>query len=390
MNNCAVCDHAEIEDFLTLRNMPTTVGAVWTDRAEAKNAPCADIVLSICRYCGCIANRAWTEELVSFVPGYEISLHHSGVYRRFIDETVRHLVDHFDLRKKQIIDVGCGQGYFLDQLCRVGKNDGFGFDPSVDQEQTHQIGTNTVRYIRGYYDERWSHLSPDFVCCRHVLQSSVDPKTFLRSIASAAGDRKTGYYFELPNAEYVFNPAIHWDIMFEYHFFFTPASLVTAFGLSGYDVMRSEACYANGQYLALEARRRPTDTPMKGIDQDGIAKMLDEIRVFGRVFSERLAAWRHKLARFESEGKKLLGWGAGGRGITFLCSLDVHGQIPYVVDINPSRQGGFLPRTGQEIVPPEFVKEYRPDVIIVTNPTYLEEIAAEVSAMGVVCEFQVI
>ena len=46
--------------------------------------------------------------------------------------------------------------------------------------------------------------------------------------------------------------------------------------------------------------------------------------------------------------------------------------IEYVVDINTFRQGKFMPGTGQEIVAPAFLAQYRPDLVIAMNPMYLQ------------------
>jgi hypothetical protein len=49
----------------------------------------------------------------------------------------------------------------------------------------------------------------------------------------------------------------------------------------------------------------------------------------------------------------------------------------YVVDINPRKHGKFVSGTGQQIVPPDFLKSYRPDAVVVTNRRYCEEISRQ-------------
>jgi SAM-dependent methyltransferase len=389
--DCSICGSRNLENFLRLENMPTLVGAVWHDRDQAMGAVCGDIALLICQDCGYICNTAWRSDLITFAPGYEISLHHSAVYRHFLEKTASELIDRYHLKNKRIVEIGCGPGYFLDLLCCLGENDGFGFDPSLEHDRTDRFENHAVQLVRGYYDSKWSHLQPDLVCCRHAFQSVPNPRSFLESIVSVLGPKAdTPCYFEMPNAAYVFDPNIRWDIMFEYLSFFTPDTLATAFDLSGYEVFKSQACYEQGQYLALEARPGKTHASSAVKDRNTVEYLLVEIRAFSRLLDRRLDWWRENLRQYRGDGKKLLGWGAGGRAVTFLCALDVREQIPYVVDINPNRQGAFLPRTGQKIVPPEFVKEYRPDIIVVTNPTYLEEIKTDVAAMGLKCEFVLI
>jgi hypothetical protein len=56
--------------------------------------------------------------------------------------------------------------------------------------------------------------------------------------------------------------------------------------------------------------------------------------------------------------------------------------IDYVVDVNPHKHGKFVSGSGQEIVAPEFLKEYRPDVIFLANLNYREEIGRQVRDLG--------
>ena len=59
------------------------------------------------------------------------------------------------------------------------------------------------------------------------------------------------------------------------------------------------------------------------------------------------------------------------------------------MDINPRKQGMCLAGTGQQIVPPEFLREVRPDVIVVMNPIYEDEIREIAQRLGLTSEFMV-
>jgi hypothetical protein len=69
--------------------------------------------------------------------------------------------------------------------------------------------------------------------------------------------------------------------------------------------------------------------------------------------------------------------------VAYLTTLGISDEIAYVVDINPYKHGMFLAGTGHEIVPPMFLKDYRPDVVIVMNPIYSAEIQHDLDRMGV-------
>jgi hypothetical protein len=67
--------------------------------------------------------------------------------------------------------------------------------------------------------------------------------------------------------------------------------------------------------------------------------------------------------------------------------LNIREEIPYVVDINPNKWGMYVAGSGQKIVPPEFLTEFRPDTVIIVNPIYKDEIARAVHALGLDVEF---
>ena len=56
--------------------------------------------------------------------------------------------------------------------------------------------------------------------------------------------------------------------------------------------------------------------------------------------------------------------------------------MEFAVDINPHRQGQFMATTGQEIIDPERLTRDEPDVVIVMNPIYKQEIEADLQKLG--------
>ena len=73
-----------------------------------------------------------------------------------------------------------------------------------------------------------------------------------------------------------------------------------------------------------------------------------------------------------------------------LYLFDLIDIIPFIVDINEKRHQKFLPGSGHEIVAPEFIVEYKPELVVITNPTYAEEIKGQVQALGIAPVFWVL
>ncbi len=92
---------------------------------------------------------------------------------------------------------------------------------------------------------------------------------------------------------------------------------------------------------------------------------------------------RRDLAQVHDGGGKAVLWGSGSKAVSYLTTLGIKDELEYVVDINPHKHGKFLAGSGQEIVSPEFLREYRPDAVIVMNPIYLDEIRRDLEGLGV-------
>jgi len=94
-----------------------------------------------------------------------------------------------------------------------------------------------------------------------------------------------------------------------------------------------------------------------------------------------------KLEEINRTGQRAVVWGGGSKGITFLNQINNPQQIKYVVDINPRKQGLYVPGTGQLIVSPAFLSKYKAEIVIVMNPIYTNEIRHLSKNLGVTAEF---
>jgi hypothetical protein len=103
---------------------------------------------------------------------------------------------------------------------------------------------------------------------------------------------------------------------------------------------------------------------------------------FARRYREKLGHWREHLRDLRRANGRTVIWGGGSKGVTFLNVLGVDSSIEYVVDVNPHKQGKYVGGTGQRIVPPAFLGEYKPTDVFVMNPLYEHEIAGTLRVLG--------
>lgn len=375
---CPVCGHREMSLFLELQKLPVHCNLLWPSQEKALHAPTGDICLSLCPTCGMISNVAFDPTLMEYAETYETSLHFSPHFQDYAEWLARRLQERFNLNDKTIIEIGCGKGEFLSILCREGRNRGIGFDPSYDGNREGQEITNHITYIQDYYTEKYATKEVDLICCRQVLEHVDTPKNFLSNIRRTINDQgDTAVFFEVPNALYTFRDMGIWDIIYEHCSYFAACSLARAFTETNYQILDQYESFG-GQFLCVEATL--TDKPASSItDQLEQAKKVADLAYnFAEKYREKVGYWEQKLVEWAQERKRIVIWGAGSKGVTFLNTVKGGGNIEYVVDVNPHKHGMFVSGRGQHIVPPKFLDDYQPHIIIVMNPNYLGEIGAMV------------
>lgn len=390
-STCPLCGSSDLSDFFEVKQLPISVCYLWDIPAQARNAPRGDICLSHCHRCGFISNRWFEPDNSLYVPGYEASLIYSDLFCAYVRDLVSRLIRRYDIRHKRVLEIGCGSGDFLRLLCKLGNNDGIGIDPTLRKSGIETEGQGSIRFIRDYFGEPYAHLAYDFVCCRSVFENIPDPLKFLKNIYQGIGHRDdVRLYFEVPNSIRYFANSAPWSIYYEQCNHFTQVTLTQIFTACGFEVLDAGTCYENGEYVYVEAM--PGRTPDSAVAPSSKARINvpPAAAEFSQIHREHVKKWTARLTKVKQSGRRVVAWGSGGKGINFLNTLATEDIIPYVVDINPNRHGKYVPGSAQKVVAPEFLVDYRPELIIITNPLYEREIKAQVQKLGIPADFQVV
>jgi SAM-dependent methyltransferase len=384
---CPVCFSSLVDIFLEIHGMPVYCNVLMQTREEAVNVPRGDMQLGFCRNCGHVYNLAFNPEFTRYTQAYENSLHFSPHFQEYAESLAKDLIERYEVRNKDVIEIGCGKGEFLELLCNLGDNRGIGFDASYVPGHSPNEERRKFRVIQDFYSEHYAAYKADFICCRHVLEHIQSPSDFLVSVRKSVGDRmETVVYFEVPNVLYTLRDLGIWDVIYEHCSYFSSSSLANLFSLCGFRVHRLRESY-DGQFLGIEASPLTRAAKTTWAPKDGIAELSSLVEVFSGEYRKKVADWRRELERMAVAGKRAAVWGGGSKGIMFLNTLEIKDQIEYIVDVNPRKQGMYVAGMGQKVVAPEFLRGYRVDVVIVMNPIYEREIRRIVENIGLNLEY---
>jgi len=382
-HHCPVCESTGCLDVFEARDIPIHVGICGKTPEEARSLPTGDVVLSYCRECEFLHNRLFDPEKLYYRPGYEVALHHSPTFVKFMDGVATRLIKRFGLQNQRILEIGCGGAYFLRILAELGSNNCIGYDPTIATEGVEQIGNGSVELVRDYFGPKYD-VDADFICCLSVFENIPQPVKFLRTLRKQIGTLDPGIYFEVFNAAQAIYNQETWSINYEQVNWFSRQSLSNAFQQAGFRVTESGECYEGGQYVFVDAT--PGDDLIR-FGGETVQDVPQHIIDFSIRHQREKQMWVDRLAGFKASGCRVVVWGAGGKGISFLNQLPSAETIPYVVDINPDKHGTFIPGSAQEIVSPESLTEFKPQTIILMNALYENEIRQQVSDSGIDCEF---
>ncbi len=380
-NNCPNCKHNDIEDFFVIPNAPVHSLVTIKDYQEAIAIPKKEISLAFCNNCGFIYNSSFDTSLDYYTQGYEDQQGFSPTFVKFITGVAQKFIDKYDIKEKDVIEIGCGKGDFISLMSELGNNKGIGIDPAWVPGRA-KVNPN-VRFIKEFYSEKHGDLQADCIVCRHTLEHIHDTHNFLKIIRkSIKNNDKVVIFFEVPSIVRILEIQAFWDIFYEHSTYLSPGSLARLFRMNGFEVLDMYLEYDN-QYLFIEAR------PVSGTSEKvhPLEESVEELKKLTIEFVDKirvqLGGWREKLEGFKEQNKKVVIWGGGSKSVGFLTQFNDVGVIQHVVDINPHMHGNYIPGIGKQYVSPEFLSEYQPDVVIVMNSVYMEEIRKMLNEMGV-------
>lgn len=380
-----ICPESDILPLIDMPGVPVHCNVLWPSREAALEAPRGNIRLGYFPDCGHVYNLDFDPSLMEYTQEYENSLHFSPRFQAYASALAEGLVAKYDLKDKDIVEIGAGKGDFLIMLCAPHGNRGWGYDPSYVPDEGYTAPS--VTFIQDFYTEKYINQKADLIVCRHVLEHIEDPDAFVAQVRRAVGDRKkTVVFFEVPNSLWTLRQLGIWDIIYEHCSYFSPASLAFVFRRNGFRVLHVDQVFG-GQFLTIEAV--PDDYPPALENSAELAALMEDARAFAANYREKHSHWQSKLAQLSAAGKRGVVWGAGSKGVTFLNAMPDSQAIEYIVDINPRKQGRYVGGTGQLIVSPNFLRDMQPDFVIIMNTNYREEIGEMLRQQNVSAEILV-
>ena len=345
MRNCTICSSTNYTEIYSQKNIPTFQNKVYKNPETARSVLKVDIHLVCCTQCGFIFNEAFDPKLLDYDENYQNEQANSAVFFNHLND-VYEILHAGGFLNKNVIEIGCGKGFFLEFLSKKGLNV-TGYDPAYE-------GKNE-KIVKDYFSEKYA-TSADFIILRHTLEHIAQPYEFLCAIAKA--NRNQGQiYIEVPTFKWIVKNQAFEDIFNEHPNYFTPESLRNIFRKC------VDGELFEGQYMYVIADLSSIKP------QDQIACDTD--------FQDALQITK-KVEQYQQMVTSLPNaaiWGAAAKGCTFANMMDQDARyLKCAIDINPVKQGKYLGGTGHSIISPDKISDFGIENIIIMNKNYIDEI----------------
>lgn len=363
--SCPVCISSKTELFLTRRGVPVHQNLLYATERDALEARRGDLEMVVCGDCGFVFNRAFDLSRLSYSEDYDNNQTCSPSFSAYVDELVSIVIDGRRMRGKTLVEVGCGKGYFLRRLVEADeRNRGIGFDPTYVGPLSELEGR--LRFEKRFYGPDTRHVQPDAVVCRHVIEHVPDPAAIVGAVREAISEAPSRVFFETPCVERILRDEVIWDFFYEHCSLFAPGSFRLLFERCGFDSVEVLHVFG-GQYLWLEALAGA------GSHGTGNSTVAELARSYAAAEQKRITGWRKRVESLRERGEVAL-WGAGAKGVTFANLIDPNRElIDCVVDLNPNKQGHFVPLTAHPIVDYRTLGDRKVATAILMNPNYEQE-----------------
>jgi len=379
---CPNCLASSMTVVYEVRRVPVQSSLLVSNAELAHRYPCGDIRLALCSDCGFISNLLFNSALQVYRPEYREAQHYSNEFNRFSKRLAGKWVNDFEIRNKDILEIGCAKDKFLKLLRELGGNTGIGIDITCNPSPSSGTAKDKIQLMREEYSSKYGEWTGDVLCCRHTLEHVFATAEFVEGLHQFIGDRDdTLLLFALPDVSRILRKLAFWDFNYEHCSYFTAGSLARLFRQNSFDVIDLLREY-DDRYLVLAARPSSGPTMPRFEFENDVNQTLADVASFKRMCPERVHHWQARVRHLSVKGKKIVAWGSGSRCVSFCTTLGISEALSYAVDTDPLSSGKFLPGTGHRIVDPEFLHRDPPDVVIAMNSSYSDEIAAQLDGLG--------
>lgn len=375
MTECLACHGRIVEPFYSPGPQPLMALNLPKSQGEAKNSPLYPMNFYMCCFCGHIFNSDFDYAKVPYEEDSNLMYNQGSGWQTHLEQMASLLRGGNREPGKTIIDIGAGDGGFLDILSRQYSREGtvarcIAFEPGIESETCRTLGFEVYAdYFIPQRDVR--KFDPDILVCRHVLEHLQAPRDFVAEIAYHANMNQVFplFFAEVPCITKALGTHRITDFLYEHASNFTQRSLQVMFESAGW-VTHNEFLTYNDEVAVWIGRPQQLDLSFE-----------KQAKVFRDHTWDAVTNIHSKLTVRRRAGESIVFWGGTGKGAAFLNAYHLKGDR--VVDSDIHKVGRHVPGTAQRIEHSDVLLKKPVNAIVITTRWRAADIYAEIKRKGI-------
>lgn len=389
VGSCRACGSHLLTRFLNLPQMPFTDDFVSTERFG--NEFRSDIDVFVCEEC-LTAQTQHDVDVSEYYEDYQYSVGDSATANKFMKLLAENLQTAYypGQQGRKVLEVGSGDGgqlvAFRDTGCKV-----LGYEPSSSLCSVAK--KKGIPSIKGLFtSESVEQLPPEFsqvdvVMLSYTFDHLPNPKSFLRTAHSILNKRDGLLVVEIHDLEKIVERQEYCLFEHEHSIYLTETTVAKLCRSAGFEVISFDLVPAQDRRansLIFVATPAESELGSRKVSPK-TAEAYDKLEFYGHIgegIRKGIANLESFVERITSSGRKIAGYGAGGRGVMTLAAMTNASKFSYLVDKNPKGTGLVVPKSGIPLEGIQALLSNPVDEILVFSFGYMSEIHSELGKMG--------
>lgn len=387
---CRLCGGGDLKEFIRFPAMPFTDEFVSEARRGQEFR--ADIPVFWCAECHSAQTRH-DVEVTEYYRDYRYTVSSSPFARRFMQRLAEALFQRYGLRPgDRVIEVGSGDGHQLACFRNLGARV-LGFEPSAELTRAAEsVGVPTVQTL--FSGESAGEIPADLRPAQGVLLTYTfdhlpEPRPFLELVRSVLDPQRGLLVIEVHDLARIVDRREICLFEHEHSIYLTGLTMQRLLERCGFRLLSTDLLPARerrGNSLLVVAAPAATTLHTSNFAPDADDLALEDwkrLSSFGQEVRDGIARFRAHLDAQRAAGRRVAGYGAGGRGVMTLAMAGLgRDDVRYLCDQNASFHGLYTPATHLPVVAPEHVDREPVDELVVFSYAYLEEIRQRLSGFA--------
>jgi SAM-dependent methyltransferase len=387
--SCRFCQAPLRHTFVDLGMSPLCESYLTADQLNQME-PFYPLHVKVCGQCFLV-------QLEEYVSAEHIFTEYA-YFSSYSDSWLKHASNYVDMISERLglgarslaVELASNDGYLLQYFVKKGIPV-LGVEPAVNVAKVaEQKGVTTLAKFFGRQTASKmvaDGQAADLVIGNNVLAQVPDLNDFVGGIRILLKPGGVAT-LEFPHLERLMAENQYDTIYHEHFSYFSLITLEKIFRAHGLVLFDVDEIPTHGGSIRIYLRHiedisKAVTPAVVNLRERELAAGLDRLETYA-TFAEQVReskrALLELLIRLRREGKRVVGYGAPGKGNTLLNYCGIRTDfVEFTVDRNPYKRGRFLPGTHIPIYPVERIRECRPDYILILPWNLKTEILAQLA-----------